>query len=212
MSDAGHLSHAEGTEESSGRQARPWRAPWRQVSKPREHETDKLQHALKQLHLDDSCEEFFNWYVHRLRRFDKFAATNRKLHNWLRIPALVVATVVPAVVAADFGRPGRLIATALGVFVAAAIGVEEFLGAGRRWRHYRGTVEVLKAEGWMYVALAGKWKKYGSHKDAFREFAGDMGSALVEETERYVRVVVPEPTPTPQRTESGDQNSRSGAA
>jgi hypothetical protein len=79
------------------------------------------------------------------------------------------------------------------VFVAAAVGIEEFLGAGRRWRNYRSVVEVLKAEDGRYVALAGKWPNYGSHKEAFREFADSMCSALLEETEQYVRAVAPEP-------------------
>jgi hypothetical protein len=202
MRDAGHHSGAEGAGESPGRRARLWRAPWKQAGEPtaargagehRQHEIDKLQQAVEQLRLGGPYESFFSWYIHRLRRFEKFAATNRKLHQWLRIPALVVATIVPAVIAADFGRPGRLIATALGIFVAAAVGVEEFLGAGRRWRHYRGIVEVLKTEGWMYLARAGKWQKYGSHKEAFQEFASYIGSELLQETERYVRAVAPEP-------------------
>jgi hypothetical protein len=71
---------------------------------------------------------------------------------------------------------------------------------------------MLKAEGWMYVVLAGKWKKYGSHMEAFRKFAGKMGSALLEETERCVRVVVSEPTADTATDQGGDQNSRSGAA
>jgi hypothetical protein len=35
----------------------------------------------------------------------------------------------------------------LGVIVAAATAVEHFLTSGQRWRHYRGSVELMKSEG-----------------------------------------------------------------
>jgi hypothetical protein len=51
---------------------------------------------------------------------------------------LIAAAIVPAVIAADLGPRSRLVAVVLSVFVAAATALEEFLSAGRRWRHYRG--------------------------------------------------------------------------
>lgn len=134
----------------------------------------------------DSRQDFFQWYIHRLTKFERFSRKNLKLYRRLRVPALVASAIVPAVIASDAGPPARLISIVLSVFVAAATGLEEFLSAGRRWRHYRATVEPLKAEGWLYVALAGPYSRYADHERAFPDFAARIGSALVQETEDYI--------------------------
>lgn len=89
-------------------------------------EVSNLWLSLVDLGLEPRCTDFFKWYTDRLQRFEHFA---RRRYQRLRIPAVVVATVVPAVAAVDLGRPGRLTAAALSAFVAAALGVE-VLGIG----------------------------------------------------------------------------------
>jgi hypothetical protein len=98
------------------------------------------------------------------------------------------------VVAADAGDAGRLIGTALGVFVASAVATEELLRSGSRWRHYRSIVEVLKAEGWVYIARAGEYSSYADHRDAFQDFADRVGTALQRETEDYIGRIVADRT------------------
>lgn len=143
----------------------------------------------------DSRQDFFRWYIHRLTKFERFSRKNLTIYRRLRVPALIASAIVPAVIAADAGPPGRLIGIVLSVFVAAATGVEEFLSAGRRWRHYRATVEPLKAEGWLYVALAGPYACYPDHDRAFPDFAARVGSALVQETEDYISRAIGQPAP-----------------
>ena len=152
-------------------------------------EVPKLQAALEKIEAGGSGEsrrDFFHWYIHRLTKFERFSSKNLRIYRRLRVPALIAAAIVPAVIAADLGPRSRLVAVVLSVFVAAATALEEFLSAGRRWRHYRGVVEPLKAEGWMYVALAGRYAKYANHEAAFADFAERVGTALVQETEDYI--------------------------
>ena len=54
----------------------------------------------------------------------------------LRIPAIVLAAVVLALVA-NLGPGWRVVTVVFGVTVAAASAVEHFISAGDKWRHYR---------------------------------------------------------------------------
>jgi hypothetical protein len=60
-------------------------------------------------------------------------------------------------VAFDLGTAGRTITVTPGVVVVATTTVEHFLSSGQRWRHYRGSVELMKSEGWLYLQLAGSY-------------------------------------------------------
>jgi hypothetical protein len=170
-----------------------------QVSDDRLTEVPQLSAALAKIDAGgegEARQEFFRWYIHRLTKFESFSRRNLHLYRRLRIPALVASAILPALIAADLGERGRLAGIVLSVFVAAATGIEEFLGAGRRWRHYRGTVEPLKAEGWMYVGLAGRYARHQDHRLAFPDFAERVGTTLVQETEDYIaRAVAPSPPP-----------------
>jgi hypothetical protein len=150
--------------------------------------------------------DFLRWYVLRLRRFEDFSARNLTMYRRLRVPALIAATIVPAAIAWNTPN-GRLVATVLSVFVAAATALEEFLSAGRRWRHYRAAVEPLKAEGWMYVALADEYATFSSHEEAFPRFATRVGRALNQETEDYISHTLAQRTPDSRGTEDGTPGS-----
>jgi Protein of unknown function (DUF4231) len=172
---------------------------WRSANGPGNQLTEvpELRAALDKIDAGgdgDSRQDFFQWYILRLTRFEQFSRRNLRIYRRLRVPALIASAIVPAVIAANAGPVARVISIVLSVFVAAATGLEEFLNAGRRWRHYRATVEPLKAEGWLYVALAGPYACYPDHEQAFTDFASRIGSALVQETDDYIsRALVQSP-------------------
>jgi len=90
-------------------------------------------------------------------------------------------------VAANLGLAGRLVATGLGVVIAALSAVEHFLNAGGRWRHYRGTVERLKSEGWSYIALASPYT--GDHPSALPSFVDQVERMIRADVGDYVALV-----------------------
>ncbi len=153
-------------------------------------EVSNLRVSLVDLGLEPRCTDFFRWYTDRLQRFEHFARRDLRRYQRLRVPAVIVAAVVPAVAAVDLGWPGRLTAAALSAFVAAALGVEAFLGSGRRWVHFRAIAEALKAEGRLYLALAGFYSRFTGYDEAFPLFAERVGNALQHETEDYVSTVI----------------------
>jgi Protein of unknown function (DUF4231) len=101
---------------------------------------------------------------------------------------IVLAALVPALVALNLGTVGRTITVVLGVIVAAATAVEHFLTSGQRWRHYRGSVELMKSEGWLYLESAGPYANL-SLEAAFPTFVGRVETLMRDEVNEYVTII-----------------------
>jgi Protein of unknown function (DUF4231) len=122
--------------------------------KKREADEDDIEHAIEELKLEPSARQYVTLRVLPYARFcENQANSSRLTYYWLRIPAIVLAAIVPALVAANLGAATRWIATILGIVVAATAATEHFLNVGARWRHYRSTAESIKSETWKYLEL-----------------------------------------------------------
>jgi Protein of unknown function (DUF4231) len=125
------------------------------------------------------------------------AAKAQRRYYRLRLVTVVGAVIIPALVSLELGgdtdRAVSWLTFAVSLVVAASAAVEEFFHFGERWRHYRRTVEQLKAEGWLFFELVGD---YGGgpdgHRDAFGRFAARVEGLLREDVEVYVTRVVRE--------------------
>lgn len=131
-------------------------------------------------------------YLEYLRWLEDGSASNLVTYYALRIPAIVLAALVPALVALNLGTTGRAITVALGVAVAATTAIESFLTSGRRWRHYRGSVELLKSEGWLYLQAAGPYAGTISLEAALPIFVARVEALMRSEVQEYVTTIVAE--------------------
>lgn len=114
----------------------------------------------------------------------------------LRLVTVVGAVVVPVLIGlnltGDVGEAVSWVAVGVSLVVAASAAVEEFFNFGQRWRHYRRTVERLKAEGWLFFELVGDYVSENGHAGAFPRFAARVEDLLREDVEVYVTQVVRE--------------------
>jgi uncharacterized protein DUF4231 len=114
----------------------------------------------------------------------------------LRLVTVVGAVIVPVLVGlnltGDVGEAVSWVAVALSLVVAASAAVEEFFNYGQRWRHYRRTVERLKAEGWLFFELVGDYASDDGHRGAFPRFAARVEDLLREDVDVYISEVVRE--------------------
>ncbi|MGE5688933.1 MAG: DUF4231 domain-containing protein [Pseudomonadota bacterium] len=114
----------------------------------------------------------------------------------LRLVTVLGAVVVPVLVSlnltGDAADAVTWLTVAVSLVVAASAAVEEFFNFGERWRHYRRTVERLKAEGWLFFELVGDYVSPDGHAAAFPRFAARVEDLLREDVEVYVTQVVSE--------------------
>ena len=125
------------------------------------------------------------------------AATRAQARYYsLRLVTVVGAVVVPVLIGlnltGDVDEAVSWVAVGLSLVVATSAAVEEFFNFGQRWRHYRRTVERLKAEGWLFFELVGDYVSENGHAGAFPRFAARVEDLLREDVDVYVTQVVRE--------------------
>ena len=168
-------------------------APSSPLRRERLREVHLLQSAVAALDLERQIADYLtSRYLDYLQWLENGANANLRIYYSLRIPALILAATVPALIALDFGAVGRTITVVLGIVVAATTGVEHFLNSGQRWRHYRGTAELMKSEAWLYLELAGDYANYTRHDAAFATFVARAEALMREEVREYVSTIVSE--------------------
>lgn len=169
----------------------------------RHYDERLLDDAISKSDLGERAQRYLrSRYLEYLRWLEDGSAANLVLYYSLRIPAMVIAAIVPALVALNPGSVGRAITVVLGVVVAAATAVEHFLNSGHRWRHYRGTAELMKSEAWLSLDLAGSYAEYRTLGDAFPRFVERAEALMRTEVREYVDTIVAE-RQTSRATQSG---------
>ena len=153
-----------------------------------------LDRQVDHLTLDDQGREYFRGRcVAYLRYLEKEARVNMHRYYGLRIPAIVLAAIVPALVAANLGPGWRVVTVAFGVTVAAATAIEHFVSAGEKWRHYRQAAEIMKSEAWLFVELADRYARCATHQEALPKFTSAVETMVRGDVRDYVtRIVAPE--------------------
>lgn len=139
---------------------------------------------MQRAHLEARWRDQVRWYSRR-------AATCRRRHFLLRVPAVVGSLLVPTLVTVALGSSdgGASLTAPLFVVsftVAVCTALEELFHYGELWRSYRRTSEALKSLGWRFLALNGPFGGQGSHRAAFTAFADAVERTVGEEVESYV--------------------------
>jgi hypothetical protein len=125
------------------------------------------------------------------------AARARRPYYVLRLTTVIGAIVIPALVSINItgvvDAAIGWVTFAVSLLVAASAAVEDALGLGERWRHYRQTAEQLKREGWLFFQLGGPYRRFKSdHAAAYGRFVDRIETLLQREVGTYLADVVRE--------------------
>jgi hypothetical protein len=118
------------------------------------------------------------------------ASHARNRYYLLRLLVIGGGVLIPALVSLDLAGPGaaatKWATFGLSLIVAVSAALEGFFRYGERWRHYRRTVELLKAEGWRFLQFGGGYADFVGHADAFPVFAGRVEELIGSNVETFV--------------------------
>jgi Protein of unknown function (DUF4231) len=136
-------------------------------------------------------------WLDQLAWLERAAARASRWYHLLRATTVVGALIVPALVGlqVDGGvRPYAVGASlVISLVVATCAGVEGFFRFGERWRHYRESAELLKSEGWSFLQLSGRYRRFNPHHTAaYPTFAGRVEELIQRDVETYVTEVARE--------------------
>ncbi|MCI0496191.1 DUF4231 domain-containing protein [candidate division KSB1 bacterium] len=122
------------------------------------------------------------------------AKSTQKPYYLLRLIVIIGGIIVPSLVSFQFENEIqvliRWITFGISLSVAISAAIEGFINFGERWQHYRGTVEVLKSEGWQFIQLSGRYENYKKHQEAYPRFADQVEQIIREDVKFYFTEIV----------------------
>jgi len=126
------------------------------------------------------------------------AQRTRRRYYTLRLLTVVGAVIVPALVSINAVGKTNAVVTwitfAISLIVGVSAAVDGFFRFGDRWRHYRGVVEEMKAEGWAFHELNGPYAQPdATHQSAFRTFVQRVEALLRRETQTFISEIATPP-------------------
>jgi hypothetical protein len=122
---------------------------------------------------------------------EKRAMSARNRYYLLRLLIIGGGVLIPALISLEFADPTAAAALkwttfTISLMVAMSAALEGFFRYGERWRHYRRTVELLKAEGWQYLQQGGGYADFASHTASFPLFTGRVEEIIGSNVETFV--------------------------
>ncbi|NOY58806.1 MAG: DUF4231 domain-containing protein [Calditrichaeota bacterium] len=152
---------------------------------------------IEKLDLDESQNRFMrSRWLDQVLWMEGKAAKSQRPYYALRLIVIIGGIIVPALVSLQFDPSIQIIIRwitfGLSLCVAISAAVEGFFNYGKRWQHYRSTVELLKSEGWQFFQMSGNYRNYDSHSKAYPEFAERVENILRQDVQVYIRDIAKE--------------------
>ncbi len=147
--------------------------------------------------LDERQRDFFrSRWLDQVVWMEGRAGKAQRRYYRLRVITVVGAVIVPALVSLTTlddwpGQAAQVALWILSLVVAVSAAIEGFFQFGQRWRNYRGTVERLKVEGWLYLQSAGPYAGT-SHGESYGAFAARVEELIKSDVDVYLTEVAAE--------------------
>lgn len=130
--------------------------------------------------------------------WDSRARKAKSRYHGLRSAVIIGGALIPALVGlrelnvwGNHTWPFAVASIIASLVVAICAGLESLFGFGNIWREKRAAAELIKSEGFSFLELIGDYKDFGSHKDAFKQFAGAVEQLVRNEIKDYIVAAAP---------------------
>ncbi|MGF1937798.1 MAG: DUF4231 domain-containing protein [Nostoc sp. ChiQUE02] len=147
---------------------------------------------IDQLDLSDLRKDFLkNRWLDQVMWLEGKATKERNAHHNLRMITIIGGVIVPALIGFQKGNQKwqEIVgwsAFGLSQVVAVSAAVEEFFGHGEKYRSYRNTAEGLKIEGWQFFQMAGPYRQFNAHSDAYTIFAERVEQYIQQDLQGFI--------------------------
>jgi hypothetical protein len=142
--------------------------------------------------LSDLRKDFLkNRWLDQVMWLEGKATKERNAHHNLRMITIIGGVIVPALIGFQKGNQKwqEIVgwsAFGLSQVVAVSAAVEEFFGHGEKYRNYRNTAEGLKIEGWQFFQMAGPYRQFNAHSDAYTIFAERVEQYIQQDLQGFI--------------------------
>lgn len=168
---------------------------------------------IDQLDLTELRKEFLkNRWLDQVLWLEGKATKERNAHHNLRMITIIGGVIVPALIGFQKGDQKWqevLGWTAFGLsqVVAVSAAIEEFFGHGEKYRNYRNTAEGLKIEGWQFFQMAGPYRHYPNHSEAYTIFAERVEQYIQQDLQGFISQLTEQQEAGKQTQETAAKNA-----
>jgi len=138
-------------------------------------------------------------WINYIEWWDSRSRDAKWWHQRLRAAVVIAGALVPALIGLRELSAGRKYSWmfALGSIIASLVvarcaGIESLYNYGAIWREKRAAAELIKSEGFSFLQLAGRYSHFGTHAEAFKEFATNVEGLICSEIKDYIVAVTPQ--------------------
>jgi Protein of unknown function (DUF4231) len=149
---------------------------------------------IEKTELDERERDFFrSRWLNQVIWMEGRAGRAQRRYYRLRVITVAGAVLVPALVSLTTlddwpGKTAQVVLWIVSLVVAVSAAIEGFFQFGQRWRNYRGTVERLKMEGWLYLQTAGPYTGTAP-KESYGIFAARVEELIKSDVDVYLTEV-----------------------
>lgn len=147
--------------------------------------------VIDSLGLNDLQKRFLrDRWLDQLLWFENKAAANQRRYYGLRLVTIVGGVIVPTLVSLNVREPTvadtlAWITFSVSLVVAISAAVDGLFGFGERYRSFRRTAELMKADGWQYFELAGPYTA-ADHTAAFPRFTAHTETLIQQDLKAFI--------------------------
>jgi hypothetical protein len=153
-----------------------------------------FEDLIEKTELDERQRDFFRsrWLDQVIWMEGRAGKAQRRYYR-LRVITVAGAVLVPALVSLTTlddwpGQAAQVVLWIVSLVVAVSAAIEGFFQFGQRWRNYRGTVERLKMEGWLYLQTAGPYTGTAP-SESYGVFAARVEELIKSDVDVYLTEV-----------------------
>ena len=157
----------------------------------RARQKEQFEEIIDSLSLGDLQKRFLrDRWLDQLLWFESKAGLNQRRYYVLRLVTIVGGVIVPALVSLNIREASvadtlAWITFSVSLVVAIAAALDGFFGFGERWRTFRRTAELLKADGWQYFELSGPYAA-DDHTAAFPSFTAHTETLIQQDLKVFI--------------------------
>jgi hypothetical protein len=158
---------------------------------PLEHLKQQFEQMIDGIALGDLQKRFLrDRWLEQLLWFESKATANQRRYYVFRLVTIVGGVIVPALVSLNVRQNNvadtlAWITFSVSLVVAIAAAMDGFFGFGERWRSFRRTAELMKADGWQYFELSGPYAA-PDHAAAFARFTAHTETLIQQDLKAFI--------------------------
>jgi hypothetical protein len=136
-------------------------------------------------------------WVNYIEWWDSRSTDAKWWHQRLRAAVVIAGALIPALVGLRELVEDKYVwvfavaSIIASLVVAICAGIESLYNYGGIWREKRAAAELIKSEGFSFLQLAGEYKDYPNHAEAFKQFATNVEGLIRSEIKDYIVAVTP---------------------